>query len=470
MVRFIPNYYRAFQGETSMSAQPERRRSPLSWYFGTNLLTRIAVGLVMGAIVGLIFRSISHGVPGPTPADLFVSHVRFFGDVFIRLLAMIVVPVVFFSLIGGAANLALTHLGRVGFKVLGYYLFTSAVAVALGLALATLIGPGVRLYTGGSGAAAVAVAGGVQPSLSEAILAVIPTNPLAALARGEILPVIFFSIVFGVGISVLKDSHNAKAAKSAELLHEVCVAAADTMYKIMGGIMQYAPVGVFVLIACVFAEQGSRVVGTLLLVALSVYVGLVLHLVVCYGGFLAAYGLGLPAFVSKARRVMAMAFLTRSSAVTLPTTLRVTEEKMGAPRSIGSFSLPLGATINMDGTAVYLGVCAAFIGFAVDSPLTFAQQVVVVTATLASIGTAGVPGAGAVMLLMVMEAIGLPVRSGTGTAAAFALILGIDTLLDMGRTCLNVTGDMVGTVIVAKSERVLDMSCWEPEPKEDSHA
>lgn len=450
-----------------MPAQPERRRTSFSWYFGTNLLKRIAIGLALGAIVGMVFRSLSHGVPAPTPADLFISHVRFFGDVFIRLLTMIVVPVVLFSLIGGAANIALRHLGRVGFKVLAYYLFTSAVAVAVGLALATLIGPGVRLYTGGSGM--VAVADVVQRPLSEVILDIIPINPLGALARGEILPVILFSIMFGIGISVLKDSHNAKAAKSAELLHEVCLAAADTLYKIMAGVMQYAPIGVFVLIACVFAEQGPRVAGTLFLVALSVYLGLAFHLLVCYGGFLSAYGLGFVAFLRKASRVMSTAFLTRSSAATLPTTLRVTEEKMGAPRSIGSFSLPLGATINMDGTAIYLGVCATFIGFAVDCPLTLGQQVIVIlTATLASLGTAGVPGAGAVMLLMVMDSIGLPVRSGTGTAAAFAMILGIDALLDMGRTCINVTGDMVGTVIVAKSERVLDMSCWEPEPKKET--
>ena len=158
---------------------------------------------------------------------------------------------------------------------------------------------------------------------------------------------------------------------------------------------------------------------------------------------------------------MITAFVTRSSNGTLPVTLRNTEENMGVPRAISSFTLPLGATINMDGTAIYLGVCASFIGFATGNPLTFAQMsTIVLTATLASIGTAGVPGAGAIMLLMVLESIGLGVTEGSAIAAAYAMILGIDALLDMGRTWLNVSGDMVGTAIVAKSEKELDASKW----------
>lgn len=234
------------------------------------------------------------------------------------------------------------------------------------------------------------------------------------------------------------------------------------MYTIVRGVMHYAPIGVFALISIVFAMHGARAVGTLLLVTLSVYLGLLLQLFACYGSFLAVSGLNIATFIGRVWQPFITAFVTRSSSNTLPITLRVTEEKLGAPRSIASFSLPLGATINMDGTAIYLGVCAAFIGFAVNQPLGFHQQMtVVVTATLASIGTAGVPGQGAIMLLMVLDSIGLPVESGTATAAAYAMILGIDALLDMGRTGLNVTGDMVGTIVVSKSEKVLDMSCWE---------
>jgi Na+/H+-dicarboxylate symporters len=233
------------------------------------------------------------------------------------------------------------------------------------------------------------------------------------------------------------------------------------MYKVVHGIMQYAPIGVFVLIAQVFAQQGAKAIGPLLIVTLTVYVGLIVHLVVIYGGLLSVYKLGFGKFLKGANEAMITAFVTRSSSGTLPVTMRCSEENLGVPRTIGSFTLPLGATINMDGTAIYLGVCAMFIGFATGSPLTLNQQLtVIITATLASIGTAGVPGAGAIMLIMVLESVGLNVVEGSAVAAAYAMILGIDALLDMGRTCLNVTGDMVGSSIVAKTEKELDMSKW----------
>ncbi|HOX32355.1 MAG TPA: dicarboxylate/amino acid:cation symporter, partial [Spirochaetales bacterium] len=238
-------------------------------------------------------------------------------------------------------------------------------------------------------------------------------------------------------------------------------AAAETMYKIVGGIMQYAPIGVFVLIAQVFAQQGAKALGPLLMVTVTVYLGLVVHLVGVYGGLLAVWKLGLVKFLKGANEAMITAFVSRSSSGTLPITMRCAEEKLGIPRNICSFTLPLGATINMDGTAIYLGVCAMFIGYATGNPLTFNQQLtVIVTATLASIGTAGVPGAGAIMLLMVLESIGLKVTEGSAVAAAYAMILGIDALLDMGRTCLNVTGDIAGSAIVAKTEKELDLAAW----------
>jgi Na+/H+-dicarboxylate symporter len=233
------------------------------------------------------------------------------------------------------------------------------------------------------------------------------------------------------------------------------------MYKVVSGIMQYAPIGVFVLISIVFAQQGPKALGPLLVVTLTVYLGLIVHLVGVYGGLLSVYKLGFIRFWKGANEAIITAFVTRSSGGTLPITLRVTEENLGVPRTISSFSLPLGATINMDGTAIYLGVCAMFIGYATGNPLTFNQQLtVVITATLASIGTAGVPGAGAIMLLMVLESIGLKVTEGSAVAAAYAMILGIDALLDMGRTALNVAGDIAGTTIVAKSEKELDMAKW----------
>jgi len=267
--------------------------------------------------------------------------------------------------------------------------------------------------------------------------------------------------MFGIAISFVKDSKNELAAKGADLLYTVCNAAAETMYKVVGGIMQYAPVGVFVLMAIVFAQQGPKVIGPLILVTVTVYIGLLVHLVGTYGGFLVVWRLSFWRFLKGANEAMLTAFVTRSSNATLPITMRVTEEKLGCPRSMCSFTLPLGATINMDGTAIYLGVCAMFIGYATGQPLNLAQQaMVVLTATLASIGTAGVPGAGAIMLLMVLESVNLKVTEGSAVAAAYAMILGIDALLDMGRTCLNVTGDIVGTSIVAKTEKELNLSKW----------
>jgi len=209
--------------------------------------------------------------------------------------------------------------------------------------------------------------------------------------------------------------------------------------------MQYAPIGVFVLIAQVFAQQGPKAIGPLLIVTLTVYIGLLVHLVGVYGGFLSIFKLGFLKFLKGANEAMVTAFVTRSSNGTLPVTLRCAEENLGIPRSICSFTLPLGATINMDGTAIYLGVCAIFIGNAIGQPLTLSQQgMVVLTATLASIGTAGGARRWRHHAPHVLESIGLKVTEGSAVAAAYAMILGIDALLDMGRTCLNVTGDIVG--------------------------
>ncbi|AEJ18740.1 dicarboxylate/amino acid:cation symporter [Gracilinema caldarium] len=436
-----------------MAQAGEQKKGALDWYFKTNLLVRILIGLILGAIVGIILGFF------PASVKPFVDNSKFFGDLFIRLLKMIVVPVIFFSLVSGAASIAPGRLGRVGVKIVLYYLITSFFAVIIGLLFANLLQPGAGF--GIVGDAAVKGKSAEAPTLVQILLNIIPTNPVESLAKGDVLPIIFFAVVFGIALSYVKDSTNAKVAQGAGLLFDVSNAAAETMYKVVGGIMQYAPIGVFVLIASVFAQQGPKALGPLFMVTLTAYLGLIIHFIITYGGFLSVYKLGFFKFIKGANEAMITAFVTRSSSGTLPVTLRVSEENLGVPRSISSFTLPLGATINMDGTAIYLGVCAMFIGYATGNPLTFAQQAtVVITATLASIGTAGVPGAGAIMLLMVLESIGLKVSEGSAVAAAYAMILGIDALLDMGRTWLNVTGDMVGSVVVSKSEKELDESLW----------
>ena len=427
----------------------------LSWYFKPNLLSRILIGLVLGAIVGIAL-----GYGSPETVKAFVDNTKFFGDLFIRLLKMIVVPVILFSLIAGAASIAPSRLGRVGVKIMAYYLATSALAVAIGLAFANVFQPGAGM--GIVGDAAVQGKEAAAPTISQILLNIVPTNPAESLAKGDVLPIIFFAVLFGLAIAYVKDSKDATVAKGADTLFQLVNAGAETMYKIVRGIMEYAPIGVFFLIAMVFAQQGAKALGPLLFVTLTVYVGLLVHLVISYGGIMAVAGLGFFKFLKGANEAMITAFVTRSSGGTLPVTMRCSEEKLGIPRNISSFTLPLGATINMDGTAIYLGVCAMFIGYATGNPLTMDQQLtVVITATLASIGTAGVPGAGAIMLLMVLESIGMKVEAGSAVAAAYAMILGIDALLDMGRTCLNVGGDMAGSAIVAKSEGELELAKWQ---------
>lgn len=426
----------------------------LGWYFKSNLLMRILIALIAGAVVGII---LGYGSAETTKA--FVDNTKFFGDLFIRLLKMIVVPVILFSLIAGSASIAPARLGRVGIKIMAYYLFTSALAVAIGLVFANILHPGDGMNIVGNEGIKGKVA--EAPTMSSILLNIVPTNPAESLAKGDVLPIIFFAMLFGLAITFLKDSKDEALVKGATSLHDLVNAAAETMYKIVNGIMQYAPIGVFFLIASVFAQQGAKALGPLLMVTLTVYLALIALTVIGYGGLLAVFRLGFFKFLKGANEAMITAFVTRSSNGTLPVTMRVAEEKLGIPRTISSFTLPLGATINMNGTAIYLGVCAMFIGYAIGQPLTFAQQMTVVTtATLAAIGTAGVPGAGAIMLLMVMESIGLKVEAGSAVAAGYAMILGIDALLDMGRTCLNVTGDIVCTAIVAKGENEMDMEKW----------
>ena len=427
----------------------------LSWYFKPNLLSRILIGLVLGAVVGIVL-----GYGSPETVKAFVDNTKFFGDLFIRLLKMIVVPVILFSLIAGAASIAPSRLGRVGVKIMVYYLATSALAVAIGLAFANVFQPGAGM--GIVGDAAVQGKAAESPTMSQILLNIVPTNPAESLAKGDVLPIIFFAVLFGLAISYVREVKDGVVAKGADSLFQLVNAAAETMYKIVRGIMEYAPIGVFFLIAMVFAQQGAKALGPLLFVTLTVYVGLLVHLVISYGGIMAVAGLGFFKFLKGANEAMITAFVTRSSGGTLPVTMRCSEEKLGIPRNICSFTLPLGATINMDGTAIYLGVCAMFIGYATGNPLTMDQQLtVIITATLASIGTAGVPGAGAIMLLMVLESIGMKVEAGSAIAAAYAMILGIDALLDMGRTCLNVGGDMAGSAIVAKSEGELELAKWQ---------
>ena len=411
------------------------------------------VGLIGGGIVGIALGFAPDMVPG------YVKYTKFFGDVFINLLKMIVVPTIFFSLITGASSISPTQLGKVGLKTLMFYLITSVICITIGLLIGNIFQPGAGLgIVGEASAQAKAVK---APEFSQVLLNIIPTNPVASLAKGDVLPIIFFALVFGIALSTLRHCDDKNVCNYADTLFNMISVAAETMYKIVGGVMQYAPIGVFVLISIVFAQQGPKVVGPLIYVTALCYAGFIIHLFIGYGGLLALFKLNVFKFISGAKEASITAFVTRSSSATLPITMRVTEENLGAPRSIASFALPIGATVNMDGTAIYLSICAIFIGNAVGMPLGMDQQMtLMIVATLAAIGAAGVPGAGAIMMLMVLESVGLPVTAGSAVAACYAMILGIDALFDMGRTGMNVTGDMVGVVLVARSENALDLSKW----------
>jgi len=417
-------------------------------YLKINLLAKIFFAIVLGTIVGIILVSMS------IDTTKYIAVVKPFGDIFIRLLKMIVVPVISLSLITGAASISPSKLGSVGIKTIALYLMTSALAVFLGLFFANVFKPGLGLNL-------LAASGGVVEAkvsepMSVILLNIIPTNPIESLAKGDVLPIIFFSILLGLTLSILKEN----GVKYAQVALDAIEGLVQAVYIMVNGIMQYAPFGVFALISIVFATNGKKVLGPLLFVVIITYLAYLAQLFIVYGSILSVNRLNIITFFKKGTEALITAFVTRSSGGTLPISMRNVEEGMGVPRSIASFTMPLGATINMNGTAIYLGVCAMFVGYATGNELTISQQIItIITATLAAIGTAGIPGAGAIMLLMVFESIGLNVTEGP-TAAAYAMILGIDVVLDMGRTCLNVAGDMVCSVLVAKSENELDESKW----------
>ncbi len=422
------------------------KKGLFDWYFKSNLLIRILIGLILGAIVGIF-------------AGESILWVNPLGSLFVNSLKMIVMPVIVASLVVGAASINPAELGRVGVKIIIFYMITSAFAVAIGLLMGNIFKPGAGLALGSAADAAGRVLN--QPKFIDTLIAIIPKNPFGALASGAVLPTIFFAIIFGIGVSYLKASSDERLKKSGDTLFMVFDASAEVMYMVVRWVLEFAPIGVFALISVVFAKQGPKVIGALGTVTIAAFLGYILHVVIIYGGLLLINKLSITKFFKGAKGPMITAFVTRSSSGTLPVTMSDIDNNLGVSRKIYSFTLPLGATINMDGTAIYQGVCALFIGFAIGMPLDLGQQItVILTAVLASIGTAGVPGAGAIMLLMVLNSVGLPVEAGTPVAAAYAMILGIDAILDMGRTSVNVTGDMVGTTLVAKSEKELDMAKW----------
>ena len=427
-----------------------KSKSLIRRYFEINLLYKILAGLILGAVFGAIFQNATGAIEILKP----------FGDIFIRLLKMIIVPIVTASLIVGCSSIAPSDLGRVGAKVLLFYLATSFCAILIGLGVGIFLEPGAGLGITGTASAQAKAAN--APTMSQILVNLFPTNPIEAMAKGEILQIITFSLFFGVALSFVKDSKDERLSKLGHLIYDVFDGINHIMFKIVSWIMQYAPIGVFALIFIVFSQQGVKAFGPLLGVTISTYIGFITHVALIFTLACLAIKISPLKFLNKVKSPMITAFVTRSSGGTLPISMKTADEDMGVPKQIYGFALPVGATVNMNGTIIYLGICAIFIANAVGVQLDMgAKLTIILTAVLAAVGTAGVPGAGAIMLLMVLESVGLKVESGSAVAAAYALILGIDAILDMGRTSLNVGGDMLGAVFVAKNEKSLDMSKWE---------
>lgn len=401
---------------------------------GRGLTFKIVVGMVAGLLTGLALNAV--GVTGLV-SDFIVGglfHVG--GSIFLASLKLLVVPLVFVSLVLGTAALDdITKLGRVGAKTLALYLTTTAIAISLALMAATIVAPGAgfNLETDVNFAAKPA------PPLSQVFIDLFPSNPVAAMADGNMLQIIVFAGLFGLAMTLAGDPGK-RLIKLFEDLNAVIM-------RLVMLLMSAAPYGVFCLLAKVFATQGFEAMVPLLRYFVLVLAVLLVHALITYPSLLRLLsGLNPIRFLQNMRDPIVVAFSTASSNATLPVTLETAERKLGAHNSIASFTVPLGATINMDGTAIMQGVATGFIAQAYGIELGASDYLMVVlTATLASIGTAGVPGVGLVMLAMVLRQVNLPVE-GIG------LILGVDRLLDMVRTAVNVTGDAMVTCIVAKSE------------------
>ena len=399
------------------------------------LSTKILIGLAAGIVAGILLQG------APEVANTWIKP---FGTLFLNLIKMIIVPLVLASIVVGTCGLGdVKKLGRIGGKTIVYYLLTTAFAVVLGLILANIfnVGAGFVIPSEIKPAEASQI-----PKFVDTLLNIIPTNPIKALADGNMLQIIAFALILGGGIVVLGDKGKA--------IYDFFNSLAEVTYKITGGIMGFAPYAVFALITPVVATNGPKVLLPLLSVIVIVYAGCFLHAALIYSSTLTLFAKFSPLkFFKGIFPAQAIAFTTCSSSATLPINMRCTEENLGVPKSISSFVLPLGATINMDGTALYQGVCALFIANVFGLELTISQQfTIVLTATLASIGTAGVPGAGLIMLTMVLQSVGLPLEG-------IALVAGIDRILDMARTTINITGDAACAVVMAASENELDRNC-----------
>lgn len=407
----------------------EERRELMKFLKNLSLSIKILLALILGVGVGFLLQD---------SPEIATKYIEPFGILFLNMIKLTIVPLVFSSLVVGVGGMDdVTKLGKVGVKTFLYFFFTTGIAICIGLFMGNILNVGGNFVLANAGELVYEAT--ESPPLSDTLLNIIPTNPIKAMAEGDMLQIIVFAIVFAMGVLAL--------GKKATPLFDIFDIIAETMYKITGWIMALAPFGVFGLIAPVVAQNGPDVLLPLLKLIFVVYLACAIHIGVVYTLSVIVLGKTNPIhFYKTAFPAWATAFSTSSSAGTLPVTMKVSDD-LGIDSSISAFVLPLGTTINMDGTAIYQGVCALFIAQVYGLDLTLGQQAtIVMTATLASVGTAGVPGAGMIMLAMVLQSVNLPVEG-------IALVAGVERILDMARTSLNVLGDISAALFIDKTTR-----------------
>lgn len=411
------------------------------------LSTKIFIGLILGLITGLTMYFLKTAFESSEAVlfiidDVLIGFVfELVGGIFVNAIRMMIVPLVFVSLTLGAASMGdVKKLGRIGTKTVGFYLVTTAIAITIAILVATIVQPGVGTNISLEG---LEYTPKEAPSIASVFVSMVPRNPISAMASGNMLQIIVFALLTGTALTILGD----KTKKITELFEQ----ANTLILKLVEMVMSIAPFGVFALIAKTMATLGWDMMPKLIMYMLCVVGALLIHAVFTYQGFLFAFTKLNPIqFFKNFYPAMTVAFSTASSSATLPVTVETSEKRLGVSPKIASFCLPLGATVNMDGTAIMQGVATVFIAQLYGMDLGLMDFVtVIVTATLASIGTAGVPGVGLLMLSMVLVQVGLPVEG-------IAIIIGIDRILDMLRTAINITGDAACTLIVAKSEGEFD--------------
>ncbi len=405
-----------------------------------SLTSRVILGMLLGILTGFLIRTFF--------ADVTFIHEYIVdglfdvgGKIFIASLKMLVVPLVFVSLVCGTSSLKdIATLGRLGGKTVAFYLATTAIAITLALFLANLFKPGA----GADLSAATTFVAKEAPTLGSVIVGMFPTNPISSMANGNTLQIIVFAVLFGIAISA--------AGKPGERIAEIFKDLNEVIMKLVALLMNIAPFGVFFLMAKLFTGLGLDAIFNLINYFLVLVAALLIHGLVTYSAMLKIFtGLSPITFLKKMEDAVMFAFSTASSNATIPVTMETATKRLGVNNKIASFTVPLGATINMDGTAIMQGVATVFIAQAFNIDLSMGDYVaVIVTATLASVGPAGVPGVGLIMLAMVLNQVGLPVEG-------IAIIMGVDRLLDMIRTAVNITGDSVVSCIVAKTENELDI-------------